>query len=181
MIYRIAFWIGPELADTDSACADLHTALHVAGQFIDGVHEPQPAVPRIARFVEEVLEEFPEDGLDPRSPWKYGDVSESALGTTFVPVLYGPLRPVIGWLARRAHEHGLRVFDLAAHRLLLPQDIIEENGSVLIGGPLGGNGGSPEGIGCQGPEIARERLGLPDPAVLDDELADLADPDARAS
>ena len=160
MRYRIGFWIGPAPVDDESSCADLHTRMHTSGQFVDSPAAEQPPCPRIARFAEAVLAEFPADPLDDRSPWKYSDTAEDALGETFTPVLRGPNRRVIGRLAQLAHEHGLQAFDLAAHRILHVRDVLEHEDGPLMSGPLGGGWDEPEDFACRGPEIARERLGL---------------------
>ncbi|GLI30936.1 MULTISPECIES: hypothetical protein [Brachybacterium] len=160
MRYRIGFWIGPAPVDDESACADLHMHLHTAGQFVGSPTPPLPPNPRIVRFTADVLEEFPADLADPRSPWRDADAAEAAHGQTFAPVLFGPDRKVIGRLTQLAHEHGLQTFDLAAHRLLRLEDVVEWEDGPWITGPLGGSWDEPEAFACRGPEIARERLGL---------------------
>lgn len=166
MRYRIGFWIGPTPADEESACADLHMRLHTSGQLVDSPAPEQPPCPRIARFAEAVLAEFPADPLDERSPWKYVDTAEEALGETFTPVLRGPNRRVIGRLTQLAHEHGVQAFDLCAHRRLDVRDVLEHEDGPLISGRLGGGWNEPEDFACRGPEIARERLGLAPSALV---------------
>ena len=161
MIYRLGFWIGPTPADEEAACAELYTRVRLAEEIWREFDRPPSPVPRIRGFVDAVLDVFPV-GSATNSPWKYSDVTDDAMADTFTPTIRGPHREVIALLTRLAHDHGLQAFDLAAHRLLDAAEVTEIDGRLWTEARLGGGMDELEFFDCRGPEIARERLGLPD-------------------
>ncbi|WP_157773423.1 hypothetical protein [Brachybacterium vulturis] len=160
MRYRLGFWIGPAPADAEAACAELYTRVRLAEEIWREFDRPPPPVPRIRGFVDAVLGVLPADPAE-SSPWKHSDVADDAMADTFTPTIRGPHRGAIAILTRLAHDHGLQAFDLAAHRLLDAAEVIEVDGGLWTDAHLGGGADQPEFFDCRGPEIARERLGLP--------------------
>lgn len=178
MIYRLGFWIGPSPAKAEEACADLYTRVLLAEEIWREFDRPPPPVPRILRFAEAVLERFPNDGSR-NSLWKHTDVADDAMTDTFTPTIHGPYREAIAILTRLAQEHEVCAFDLTAHRVLSVTDLMDVDGVLSTRAHLGGGDDDPEFFDCRGPEIARERLGLPATGPYADADAD-ADEDGSA-
>lgn len=171
MIYRIAFWIGSAVENDEAACAQFHERQLSAELAWEAYGVPVPPVPRMARFVDAVLDRFPDlDG--PRSPWKYGDVAGDAMGEVFLPVLPGPNGEVLAELALLAAEHEVQAFDLAAHRRLRAEDVTCAFGVPLMRSTADSRDRW-DGPVCAGPERARHRLGLaPYEQFLGEDLRD---------
>jgi hypothetical protein len=186
MLYRLGFWLGPSPADALEACHALNQHICATDHAWGILETPVPPVPRIRAFVEEALRRYPLD--DPAgSIWKYPDVRECAAGQAFHANLTGAgAQHARDDLAELAAAMGINAFDMVQHRMLpdrSPGAYAGEqspNPDVLpayLAGEDPTDDGTAEGIDaeilagersrysprarvCDGPERARESLGL---------------------
>jgi hypothetical protein len=110
MSYDLAVWEGDRPQNDDGA---LEMFAHLAEQYLEG--EPTPPTPAIARYVNALLERWPDTGDD--TPWASGGTGDASGPVLSINIRYGREAEVSAYAADLAHEHGLVCVDLQQDRL----------------------------------------------------------------
>jgi len=119
MSYDLAVWEGEPPANDLAAAAEFEL-LHARYM---GAGEPLSPAPRIAAYVQALLDRFPDIGSEAGrdSPWSTGPLLGEARGPlVYFPMVWSRCEEVSAWAAQVAQEHGLNCFDPQCNQLRTP-------------------------------------------------------------
>lgn len=114
MSFDLAVWEGERPA-SDAEAAATYARIMDALETAD----PEPPTPRIAAFVDALLERWPDIDVDESSPWAGSPLMQDASGSTFYTgVVWSRADEAGAVIAATARAHGLVCFDPQSERLL---------------------------------------------------------------
>lgn len=93
-----------------------------------------PRDPEVLEFCRAVVESLAASSTGRPSPWKVPEEYGTLWGEVLTLEFDGPQPAAVATVARLAHEHGLVLFDLSAHRVLTTADITTAFGEPMIPG-----------------------------------------------
>lgn len=132
MMHTLVLWPGPSPADSASACHEYSSKMisHGIAWFRRGTLPSRD--PKLLDFCRAAVKSLSASSAGRESPWKMPEEYGTLWGEVLTLELDGPQPAVVATLARLAHEHGLVLFDLPAHRVLTTADITTTFGVPMI-------------------------------------------------
>lgn len=110
MSYDLGVWEGDRPKNDDEA---LETWGELAERYLE---DPEPPTPRIARYIEVLLERWPDTRDD--SPWASSGTGDASGPVLCINIMYGRQTEPTAYAADLAREHGLVCVDLQEDCLL---------------------------------------------------------------
>lgn len=128
----LALWPGPSPADSASACHEYSSKMISQGisWYRHGTLSSRDS--EVLDFCRAAVKSLSASSAGLVSPWKVPEEYGTLWGEVLTVEFDGPQPAAVATLARLAHEHGLVLFDLPAHRVLTTADITTTFGVPMI-------------------------------------------------
>lgn len=132
MIRTLVLWPGPSPADSASACHEYSSKMisHGISWYRHGTLPGQD--PEVLDFCRAAVKSLRASSAGRESPWEVPGEYGTLWGEVLTVEFDGPQPAAVATVARLAHEHGLVLFDLPAHRVLTAADITTTFGVPMI-------------------------------------------------